>query len=522
MRMDMDEKGRFAVSTDDACRIRLWPLDSASQPFSFQGPPVGCVLHTPHDAGDFLVVIGQETPESDPEYQVWSLAASKPRLLRSFNVAGGGDIGFWLNAEYWVRTGPDQKIRLWRIAAPADAEPLTLLRGEVGRFWYSRFDPSGKWLVSPDESGLAMWPLTRSFPFVIRGHEGRVNGLAFGPDGRWIASSSDDGTIKLWPLEGEAPPPGRAVFESEVWGEMIYGVASSSDGGRLLAGTNAGGTRLLSLGQGPDIPLTDAPEHQMDGSSFPYGDTAISGDGRYAAASSYVDEPVLRRISIWDLASGQQFQVLAEGEARMFANPRFGLDGRITALVESGLRWWDLETNESGLVYSGAYQKYAASTDGTRLLFLEAPTHTDSGRAIFVDLETGTTTSLDAHGDRVQSVALNAAGTVAVTGDRNGVIRIGPVTGEEPHLLLGHENSVDVIVVAPDARRIASGGKDRSLRLWPMPDLSKPPLHTLPREELIAKLKTLTNLRVVRDPESSTGWKLTHDPFPGWETVPTW
>ena len=55
-----------------------------------------------------------------------------------------------------------------------------------------------------------------------------------------------------------------------------------------------------------------------------------------------------------------------------------------------------------------------------------------------------------------------------------------------------------------------------------MPDLSKPPLHTLPREELIAKLKTLTNLRVVRDSESATGWKLTHDPFPGWETVPTW
>jgi hypothetical protein len=25
-----------------------------------------------------------------------------------------------------------------------------------------------------------------------------------------------------------------------------------------------------------------------------------------------------------------------------------------------------------------------------------------------------------------------------------------------------------------------------------------------------------------RDPESSTGWTLTHDPFPGWEKVPTW
>ena len=55
-----------------------------------------------------------------------------------------------------------------------------------------------------------------------------------------------------------------------------------------------------------------------------------------------------------------------------------------------------------------------------------------------------------------------------------------------------------------------------------MPDLSKPPLHTLPRNELIAKLKALTNLRVVRDDLSPTGWKLEVGPFPGWKTVPTW
>jgi hypothetical protein len=55
-----------------------------------------------------------------------------------------------------------------------------------------------------------------------------------------------------------------------------------------------------------------------------------------------------------------------------------------------------------------------------------------------------------------------------------------------------------------------------------MPDLSKPPLHTLPRAQLIAKLESLTNLRVVHDPETSTGWKLTHEPFQGWETVPSW
>ena len=53
-----------------------------------------------------------------------------------------------------------------------------------------------------------------------------------------------------------------------------------------------------------------------------------------------------------------------------------------------------------------------------------------------------------------------------------------------------------------------------------MPDLSKPPLHTLPYDELLAKLKSLTNLRAVPDSASGTGWRIEVGPFPGWETAP--
>jgi WD40 repeat protein len=108
-----------------------------------------------------------------------------------------------------------------------------------------------------------------------------------------------------------------------------------------------------------------------------------------------------------------------------------------------------------------------------------------------------------------------------VTGDVHGVVRVGPVTGEEPHLLLGHTGSVYGVAISPDGRWIASAGDD-VLHLWPMPDVTKPPLHTLPHAELMAKLDALTNLRVVRDPASSTGWKLDVGPFPGWQDVPTW
>ena len=107
-------------------------------------------------------------------------------------------------------------------------------------------------------------------------------------------------------------------------------------------------------------------------------------------------------------------------------------------------------------------------------------------------------------------------------GDGDGEVRVGSVNGGEPHLFLGHEGAINRVRIDPRGRWIASASDDTTVRLWPMPDLSKPPIHTLPHDELIAKLKTLTNLRVVRDSESATGWILTHDPFPGWETVPTW
>ncbi len=97
---------------------------------------------------------------------------------------------------------------------------------------------------------------------------------------------------------------------------------------------------------------------------------------------------------------------------------------------------------------------------------------------------------------------------------------------EERHSQTRDHDSSPRTAVAVDldslGHSIASAVEDGTVRLWPMSDLSNPPLHTLPHEELIAKLKTLTNLRVVRDEESATGWKLTVGPFPGWESLPEW
>jgi hypothetical protein len=165
------------------------------------------------------------------------------------------------------------------------------------------------------------------------------------------------------------------------------------------------------------------------------------------------------------------------------------------------------------------------SEDGSYHLTTEltGPESRLTSRLLYTDHETGQTREISNLGSDPYPVAIGPSEDWIVTGGANdGIVRVGRISGGEPHLLYGHRGQIPSVKVSPDGRWIASGGKDTTLRIWPMPDLTKPPFHTLPYEELMPKLETLTNLRVVRDEESSTGWAVKVGPFPGWETVPEW
>ena len=255
---------------------------------------------------------------------------------------------------------------------------------------------------------------------------------------------------------------------------------------------------------------------------------AFSPSGRLVAVASLFSEsrPTLR---VWDLSSG---------ESRAFDQPQGPEDMGNTeslAFVDEttlytrgvyGLLRWDLEAGTYEKVLEappGGMVGFCMASDRRRILVYEVSSNylrDNRVRVALHELKTGDVRSLNIPGEG--ALALSPDGTIWATVEKDGSIWIGRTDGGEAHLLAGHEGPVLTVAISPDNRWIASSGEDKTLRLWPMPDLSKPPLHTLPHDELITKLKTLTNLRVVRDEESATGWTLTHDPFPGWETVPTW
>ena len=89
---------------------------------------------------------------------------------------------------------------------------------------------------------------------------------------------------------------------------------------------------------------------------------------------------------------------------------------------------------------------------------------------------------------------------------------------QEPHLLYGHKLEVSSLAVSADSKWIASGSQDGTIRIWPMPEGT--PFHTLPYEDLLERLRGFTNLRVVADENSETGYRVIIGPFPGWKTLP--
>ncbi len=114
----------------------------------------------------------------------------------------------------------------------------------------------------------------------------------------------------------------------------------------------------------------------------------------------------------------------------------------LVTVATGAIHIWDLQDGTSREIrpcLGKDYESYVAMDAGRRrFLVSDANKTTRVTTLTLYDLETGTSSEISSHGNRVYVVAIDPTGTLLVTGDRDGVVRVGPVSGKEPHLLFGH------------------------------------------------------------------------------------
>jgi WD40 repeat protein len=455
------------------------------------------------DNGDQIAVL-----DDTGALRVGSLGdASEPRQLTGLTLKPGEQINgvAFDRISHWLVAAPEGGLRMWDLAGPPDAEPLVLGRGTVVTIG-AAFEPTGRWLTAEDLFGVTFWPATGRWHSVLKVPAGFSRDVAFDPKGKWIAVSAGRGGVEIWPSTANS-------FPRRHIGADVSQLAVSPDGQFLATGTRSGSVLVL--------PLAGSGVRELRGFQGWVDSVAFDATGRRIAADGPMDGGRRHVIRVFDLETGD-VKSFDPGDGKDINTVAFLPDGSLLIAGLGGLRRLDLETGSFELLLAqpgGAF----LGPDGRHVLLLDTGdnVHEPVGTASVYDLRERRGWPLSSHGDQVTLMAWDPSGMRVVTGSRDGIVRVGPVTGEEPHLLIGHRAHIWGVRVDPTGRFVGSTSQDGTVRIWPMPEGQ--PLHTWSRDALLDKLRSLTNVRIVPDPSAANGYRTTFLPFQGWAgEPPTW
>lgn len=468
------------------------------------------------------------TSDATTNIEIWSTAArslTPERRLRSPGTVVGlsyDPTGQWLCS--WIFERGHPTLALFDLMSPDGTDPLVVQKGDTNSGGGWGFDPSGRWLVTSHGSDVAFWSLTGPRAHVLRGTMPFLS-VQFSPDSQRLFSLSIDRGVREWTLRGNHEP--RVVLPAGAPTSPIIFHSVLDPSGRLMA--LAGGSGRVSV-----LRIDDGSVRSLQG--FPgnvlIGKPAFSEDGRLVAAGLLGGASKEKLVRVWDLATGSIRAIgplsktgdrLAGGIAAVsFA----GHDRLLASIVGAGIVSIDLNSGEVRTVIRQPIGDIAISHDGrfgvgaAQLLGSQA----QEGRSPLLrfDLENGTVRTLSSHGGNVTAIALDPTGSLVATGSFDGTIRVGRSSGEEPHILMGQEGAINSIAFSPDGRWLAASGEEFAIHVWPVPDVSRVPLHRRPHDELLATLRSHTNLRAMPDAASASGYTLEPGPFTGWAESPEW
>ncbi len=389
----------------------------------------------------------------EPAIQIWDMLSGECTGTLAGHTTTVRTLSFNADGSLLASGSDDSTLRLWDMARFC---AYATLQGSQGTIWSAVFHPTSPLLISAGSDEIVLWDLGQLRALQrLHAHEAAVMTVAISPDGSRMASGSYDGLIKLWSL-----PDAVCYATLRNHHNAVRALAFSPDGALLASGSEDQSIRFWNPqdGQQRDVIYEQANRVRA---------LAFSPDGSMLASGSHD-----QNVRLWQVA-GRQCLLLFQGYINQLRSMALSPDVRLLALgVAERIYLMDAERGEivqqlsghgewvQSLNFNPAGSWLASGSDDhtARLWPLEQGTERRAEPLVLTD-----------HKSWVQSIVFSPDGQRAATCSIDRSIRIwDTASGACLQVLLGHEHHIWTLAISPDGRWLASGGTDQCIRLWDM------------------------------------------------------
>ncbi len=266
---------------------------------------------------------------ADKTIKLWSHDGKLRQTLTGHSDVIHG-LSFSPDGQSIVSASWDKTIKLWRVA---DGQLLKTFTGHTGRIYGISFSPSRTQPLiasSSNDGTIKLWNLNGTVVNTLTAHTDVVHNLSFSPDGQTLASSSHDKTIKLWRVAD-----GKVLRTLRGHTNWVHQVKFSPDGKLIVSASHDRTAKLWQVADGKLLRTFVGHTDKAAGISF-------SPDGQIIASSS--EDKTIR---LWSI-DGTLIMTL-RGHGGRVHGVDFSPDGQTlaSASYDSTVMLWDLKNRDN-------------------------------------------------------------------------------------------------------------------------------------------------------------------------------